>query len=93
MAEIRADLALPKRMIRLLLQRVGLADALVTVGEGRDKELEKWAETANTQPIQPCALAVKSMQVLGDLHDLRAEKAVVSFITYKSEFDGIRLVV
>lgn len=65
------------------------ADALVPVVEGKDKALASWAESANMKDF---VLAAKAMQVLGDLHELRAEKAVAGFLNYKSEFDEIRLI-
>jgi HEAT repeat protein len=65
------------------------ADALVPVVEGRDKELFQWAEKNN---IKDVALYAKAAQVLGDLHDLRAEKALIGFLNFKSEFDDIRLI-
>jgi HEAT repeat protein len=65
------------------------ADALVPVVEQKDKELFAWAEKNN---IKDVALLAKSAQVLGDLHDMRAEKALVGFLNFKSEFDDIKLI-
>ena len=65
------------------------ADALVPVVEGKDKELLAWAEKNN---IKDVALYAKATQVLGDLHDMRAEKALVGFLNFKSEFDDIKLI-
>lgn len=64
------------------------ADALVPVVEGKDKELLDWAAKNNVKDI---ALYLKATQVLGDLHDKRAEKTIVGFLNFKSEFDDMRL--
>ncbi len=66
------------------------ADALLPVVEGKDKELLEWSEKNN---IKEMALIAKAAQVLGDLHDERAEKAIVGLLNYKSEFDDIRLII
>lgn len=65
------------------------ADALVPVAEGKDKELIEWSAKNN---IKDVALLAKSVQVLGDLHDKRAEKTIVGFLNYKSDFDDIKLI-
>lgn len=65
------------------------ADALVPVVEQKDKELFAWAEKNNVKDV---ALLAKSAQVLGDLHDMRAEKTLVGFLNFKSEFDDIKLI-
>ncbi len=65
------------------------ADALVPVVEKRDKELFDWAAKNN---IKDVALLAKSVQVLGDLHDKRAEKTIVGFLNFKSDFDDIKLI-
>lgn len=72
------------------LYKVGspAADALLPVVEGKDKALFAWAESNNIKDI---ALYLKATQVLGDLHDMRAEKAILGFLNYKSEFDDLRL--
>lgn len=64
------------------------ADALVPVLEEKDKELLDWANKSN---IKTFALPLKAAQVLGDLHDMRAEKGLVALLGFKSEFDDIRL--
>jgi HEAT repeat protein len=64
------------------------ADALIPVVEGKDKELIDWAAKNNVKDI---ALYLKATQVLGDLHERRAEKTIVGFLNYKSEFDDMRL--
>jgi HEAT repeat protein len=63
------------------------ADALVPVVEGKDKALFEWAANNNIKDI---ALYLKATQVVGDLHDLRAEKTIVGFLNFKSEFDDIK---
>ncbi|MEW6433608.1 MAG: HEAT repeat domain-containing protein [Myxococcota bacterium] len=65
------------------------ADALLPVVEGKDKALFEWAEKNN---IKDVALYAKATQVLGDLHDMRAEKALIGFLNFKSEFDDIKLI-
>lgn len=65
------------------------ADALVPVVEQKDKELFDWAQKNN---IKDVALLAKSVQVLGDLHDKRAEKTIVGFLNFKSDFDDIKLI-
>lgn len=65
------------------------ADVLVPVVDGKDKELLDWAAKNNVKDI---ALLAKGVQVLGDLHDRRAEKSIVSYLNYKSEFDDIKLI-
>ncbi len=65
------------------------ADALVPAVEGKDKELLEWAAKNNVKDI---AVPAKAMQVIGDLHDKRAEKAIVGFLNYKSEFDDLKLI-
>lgn len=64
------------------------ADALLAVVERRDKALFGWAAK---QGIQDFAVLVKAIQVLGDLHELRAEKALIGFVAYKNEYDDIRI--
>lgn len=65
------------------------ADALLPVIEQKDKALFDWAEKNN---IKDVALLAKSAQVLGDLHDLRAEKTLIGFLNYKSDFEDIKLI-
>lgn len=65
------------------------ADALVPVIDGKDKELAEWAAKNNVKDI---ALLAKGVQVIGDLHDKRAEKSIVSYLNYKSEFDDLKLI-
>jgi HEAT repeat protein len=64
------------------------ADALLAVAEGKDKQLFAWG-TQNR--IEDFAIIVKAIQVLGDLHDSRAEDGIVGLVSYKSEFDDIRI--
>jgi HEAT repeat protein len=65
------------------------ADALVPVVEGKDKELLDWASKNNVKDV---ALLAKATQVLGDLHDHRAEKAIIGFLNFKSDFEDIKLI-
>ncbi|MFT3714125.1 MAG: HEAT repeat domain-containing protein [Archangium sp.] len=65
------------------------ADALVPVVEGKNKELLEWAGKNN---IKDVALYAKGVQVLGDLHDRRAEKTIVGYLNFKSDFDDIKLI-
>ena len=66
------------------------ADALVPIAEGKDKAISAWAASNN---MLPAALTAKSAQVLGDLHDLRAEKALLEMLTFKEERLDIQLFV
>lgn len=65
------------------------ADALVPVLDGSDKELYAWASKNNVKDV---ALQAKSAQVLGDLHDLRAEKALLGMLSPKTDYDDIRAI-
>ncbi len=64
------------------------ADAMVPVVDRTDKALYAWADQNNIKDI---ALMLKGAQLVGDFHDLRAEKALIGYLGYKSEFDDIRL--
>ncbi len=66
------------------------ADALLPLINGEDKALLKWAQ--ENRIIEP-ALYAKAAQVLGDLHDMRAEKALLSKLAFESEFLDIKLFV
>ncbi len=66
------------------------ADALLPALKGEDKELGVWAKANNV--IEP-ALWAKSAQVLGDLHDARAEKALLQRLGYESDFLDVKLFV
>lgn len=66
------------------------ADALVRVLEGEDKALNSWARQNNV--IQP-AIYAKTAQVLGDLLDARAEKAMLSHLRFESEYLDLKLFV
>jgi HEAT repeat protein len=66
------------------------ADALMPVLEGQDKELMKWAE-ANR--IMAPALPAKAAQVLGDLHDMRAEKGLLNSLKFDHQALDIKLFV
>lgn len=63
------------------------ADAVLPALNETDKDLKAWAEQNNIKPI---ALPLKAAQVLGDFHDVRAEKALIGLLTYKTEFDDIK---
>jgi HEAT repeat protein len=65
------------------------ADALWPIVERKDAELFAWAEKYNVKEV---ALLAKAAQVEGDLHDMRAEKALVGFLNFKSDFDDIKLI-
>ena len=64
------------------------ADALLAVVERRDKALFDWGEQNG---IQDFAIIIKAIQVLGDLHEPRAEKAIVGFASYQNPVEPIRL--
>ena len=66
------------------------ADLLVPVIEGKDKEMSAWAESNH---ILAEALIAKSAQVIGDLHDVRAEKALITLLSFKSDKMDIMLFV
>ena len=66
------------------------ADLLVPVINGQDKELVKWAAEANI--LEP-ALYAKAAQVLGDLHDMRAEGSMIEKLGYNNEMLDIKLFV
>jgi HEAT repeat protein len=55
------------------------ATPLIALLEGRDKEMEKWAEE---NKIIPEALYAKTAQVLGDIADPRSEKALIAKLKY-----------
>jgi HEAT repeat protein len=65
------------------------ADALVPALDGSDKALYEWASKNNVKEV---AIQAKSAQVLGDLHDLRAEKALMGMLNPKTEYDDIRAI-
>ncbi len=62
------------------------ADALVPVAEGKDKAIIEWAQQNG---MLPAALTAKSAQVLGDLHDLRAERALLEMLGFKDKEDRL----
>ncbi len=64
------------------------ADAVVPIVGGENAELISWAESNN---IKPVALPLKASQVVGDFHDMRAEKALIGMLNAKTDFDDIRL--
>ncbi|MBK7862023.1 MAG: HEAT repeat domain-containing protein [Archangiaceae bacterium] len=63
---------------------------LLPVLEGTDKERFKWAEKNN---ILAPALTAKAAQVLGDLHDLKAEKGLLAALKFNNEMLDIKLFV
>lgn len=65
-------------------------DALLPVLSSENKELFKWAEANN---ILSAALHAKAAQVLGDLHDKRAEKLLIEKLGYNNEMMDIKLFV
>ena len=66
------------------------ADALVAILNKTDKTAVEWAAKAG---IKDVAVYAKAMQIIGDLHDLRAEKALIEALNFKSEYDDIRLII
>ena len=60
------------------------ATPLIALLEGKDKATEKWAEDNN---IIPEALYAKTAQVLGDVGDPRADKALIERLHYESPSD------
>jgi HEAT repeat protein len=66
------------------------ADALVRVLDGQDTSLVSWARQNNV--IEP-AIYAKTAQVLGDLLDRRAEKALLSHLSFNSEYLDLKLFV
>jgi HEAT repeat protein len=65
-------------------------DAALPLLEGKDKALSSWAEKNG---IIAEALVAKAAQLLGDLHDERAEKGLISLLGYKSQMVDITLFV
>jgi HEAT repeat protein len=66
------------------------ADATLPLLKGEDKAMIAWA--AENKIIEQ-ALWAKSAQVLGDLHDARAEKALLDRLKFESEFLDVKLFV
>jgi HEAT repeat protein len=66
------------------------ADKLIIAADGEDKEILKWAKENGI--VEPAVYA-KSMQVLGDLHDPRANKRMISLLDYKHEDPRFQLFV
>ncbi len=66
------------------------ADALVRVIDGEDKSLITWARQNNV--IEP-AIYAKTAQVLGDLLERRAERALLSRLRFESEYVDLKLFV
>lgn len=67
-----------------------LADALVPVLTGEDKQIAAWAKENNI--IEP-ALWAKAAQVLGDVHEARAEQGLLKRLPFESQYDDVRLFV
>lgn len=63
---------------------------LLPVLEGTDKERFKWAEKNG---ILAPALTAKAAQVLGDLHEQRAEKGLLAALKFNNEMLDIKLFV
>lgn len=63
---------------------------LIPVLEGTDKERFEWAKKNN---ILAPALTAKAAQVLGDLHEMKAEKGLLSALKFNSEMMDIKLFV
>ncbi len=66
------------------------SDALLPILKGEDKPTLDWAKENNI--IEPAVYA-KAAQVLGDLQEARAEKALISRLGFNSDFTDIRLFV
>jgi HEAT repeat protein len=66
------------------------ADALLPVVSGDDKQLMTWAK--ENRILEP-ALYAKAAQVLGDLHEKRAEPAMLSKLNFPSEYLDVKLFV
>jgi len=66
------------------------ADALLPVIRGEDPKLLEWAKENR---VLPEALYAKSAQVLGDLHEKRAEPALLAKLNYPSEYLDVKLFV
>ncbi len=68
------------------------ADAVVDAIEGKDKDLNDWLK-AQTPPIWKEALEAKAAQVLGDLHENRANKKLLEMLKFEREEIDIKLFV
>jgi HEAT repeat protein len=66
------------------------SDALVAVMKGDDKALWGWVKEKNI--LEPAVYA-KSAQVLGDLHDPRAEATLLKQLAFNSDFLDLKLFV
>jgi HEAT repeat protein len=66
------------------------ADAMLPILEGNNKEMLAWAEKNG---ILAPALPAKAAQVLGDLHDTRAEKGLMSMLKFNNDMLDIKLFV
>ncbi|MHB8879011.1 MAG: HEAT repeat domain-containing protein, partial [Myxococcaceae bacterium] len=66
------------------------ADAALPLLKGEDKALTAWAKENG---IIEAALWAKSAQVLGDLHEARAEKPLLDRLKFESEFLDVKLFV
>ncbi len=66
------------------------ADALLPILENSNKEMLSWAEKNG---ILAPALPAKAAQVLGDLHDMRAEKGLLALLKFNNEMLDIKLFV
>lgn len=65
-------------------------DPLVKVLEGKDKDLEKWADE---NAVKKAALYIKSAALLGDLGDARAVKPLIGRLGYKDDLYDMELLV
>lgn len=74
------------------LYQLGLpaAEALRPLVEGKAQDLVKWAQ--ENRVIEP-ALYAKAAQVLGDLHDAKAENALLEKLNFQSDFLDVKLFV
>lgn len=66
------------------------ADALLSALEGKDAALSKWAKDNG---IIPASYTFKSAQILGDLHDKRAEAPLLKLLAFTHEDPRIQAMV
>lgn len=67
-----------------------MAEPLLAILEGKDKDLRGWAEQNN---IADAALLAKAAEVLGDLDDRRAVPLLISKLTYKDPDENFQYAV
>jgi HEAT repeat protein len=104
LGEIGDERAIPGLMKRMYTERPGVSfyaessfslyqigapavPALLGALNENDKTLMAWAKE---RKLNPAALPLKAAQVLGDLHEPKAVKALEQMVQSKSEFDDVR---